>query len=81
MGELLALARGLYPPALDRADLTGALTDLARRSPIPTALEVRGELRALPESHRAAASWSATTVAAEPRSLVGCAGSQTASMR
>ena len=55
MGELLALARGLDPPALDRSDLAGALADLARRSPTPTAVEVRGDLRTLPETHRAAA--------------------------
>ena len=54
MGELLALARGLYPPALDRADLAGALTDVAARSPIPTTVEVRGDLHTLPERYRAA---------------------------
>jgi signal transduction histidine kinase len=54
MRELLALARGLYPTAVDRADLALALTDVAARSPIPTTVEVQGDLGTLPETHRAA---------------------------
>jgi signal transduction histidine kinase len=54
VGELLALGRGLYPPALERADLAGALADVAERSPVPTTVEVHGALDALPEAQRAA---------------------------
>jgi signal transduction histidine kinase len=54
VGELLALGRGLYPPALDRADLAGALADVAGRSPVPTTVEVKGEVDTLPEALRAA---------------------------
>jgi signal transduction histidine kinase len=53
--ELIALARGLYPPALARHDLAGALRELARRSPVPVTVDAADELEPLPESHRAAA--------------------------
>jgi signal transduction histidine kinase len=54
VSELLALGRGLYPPALDRADLAGALADIAERAPVPTTVELRGAVDALPETLRAA---------------------------
>jgi signal transduction histidine kinase len=52
--DLLALSRGLYPPALARADLGRALVEIADRSPVSTTVEVEGNLAELPESHRAA---------------------------
>lgn len=54
MSELLALGRGLYPPALARADLARSLTELAEHSPIPTSVHVEGSLEAVPDTHRAA---------------------------
>ena len=54
VAELVALGRGLYPPALARADLAGALRELAQRSPVQTTVEVDGDSSALPEAHRAA---------------------------
>lgn len=39
--ELRALASGLHPPALSRRGLAPALRTLARRSPVPVALDVR----------------------------------------
>ena len=52
--ELLALARGLYPPAVDRADLRGALAELVARFELPVRVEIDGNPELLPESHRAA---------------------------
>jgi hypothetical protein len=52
--ELVTLARGLYPPAVARADLRGALTELASRFDRPVELEIEGDPETLPQSHRAA---------------------------
>ena len=52
--ELVVLARGLYPPALARADLAAALTEIANRSPVPTTLQTHGDLTVLCDDHRAA---------------------------
>ena len=52
--ELVALGRGLYPPALARADLQEALRELASRADVPVSVDIDGDLGALPESHRAA---------------------------
>jgi signal transduction histidine kinase len=46
IAELHELARGLHPRALEKSGLAGALTELARRSPVPIQLNVTaGELR------------------------------------
>jgi signal transduction histidine kinase len=46
IAELHELARGLHPRALEESGLAGALTELARRSPVPIQLNVTaGELR------------------------------------
>jgi signal transduction histidine kinase len=55
VGDLVALARGLYPPALARRDLGSAILELARRSPVPVVVDLPDDLEPLPESHRAAA--------------------------
>ena len=52
--ELVALGRGLYPPALARTDLPAALREVAARLSVPVELDVRGEPDELRESHRAA---------------------------
>lgn len=52
--ELTALGRGLYPPAVLRADLAEALGDLAARSIVPTTVDVSGDSDRLPDGHRAA---------------------------
>jgi hypothetical protein len=52
MAEVAALGRGLYPPALARADLAAALDELARRCPAQTTVEVRGDLQRAPEHVR-----------------------------
>jgi len=52
--ELVALGRGLYPPALARTDLPAALREVAARLSVPVELDMRGEPDELPESHRAA---------------------------
>ena len=54
VGELVALGRGLYPPALARTDLPAALREVAARLSVPVELDLRGEPDELPESHRAA---------------------------
>jgi signal transduction histidine kinase len=51
--ELTALGRGLYPPALARAELAETLQELARRSPIPTTVDITGELSSLTDDLRA----------------------------
>jgi signal transduction histidine kinase len=51
--ELSDLGRGLYPPALTRADLSGALEEMARRSPVPTTLHILGDLQILTDELRA----------------------------
>ena len=53
--ELVALGRGLYPPALAQNDPAGAFRELARRSPVPATVEIDGALDALPEAQRTAA--------------------------
>jgi signal transduction histidine kinase len=53
--ELVALGRGLYPPSLARSDPEEAFRELARRSPVPTTIELVGAFDALPEAQRAAA--------------------------
>jgi signal transduction histidine kinase len=55
IAELSALARGLYPPALVRADLAGALEEMARRAAVPTAIGISGDLRTLSDDARATA--------------------------
>jgi hypothetical protein len=55
MTELTALARGLYPPALTRADLAAALTDMAVRSAVPVTIAVAGDLRTISDDARATA--------------------------
>src|SRR5262249_5136960 len=52
--ELVALGRGLYPPEALRADLRGALADLAARFELPVRIEVTGDDESLSERHRAA---------------------------
>ena len=52
--ELLALGRGLYPPAVARADLGAALRELAARFELPVRVEIDGDAERLPESDRAA---------------------------
>ena len=52
--ELVALGRGLYPPALARTDLPAALREVAARLSVTVEFDVRGDLDELPESHRAA---------------------------
>jgi signal transduction histidine kinase len=41
ISELTALGTGLYPPALARADMAGAIAELCRRSPVPASCTVR----------------------------------------
>lgn len=43
--ELRELARGITPVILDHGGLTGAIEELALRSPVPTSVHVRGESR------------------------------------
>jgi hypothetical protein len=43
------LGRGQCPPALSLADLGHALEEMARRSPVPTTVDITGDLRALTE--------------------------------
>ena len=52
--ELVALGRGLYPPAIARTNLRAALREVAARLSVPVEFDFRGELDELPESHRAA---------------------------
>ena len=52
--ELLALSRGLYPPAIARADVLRAVEEIAERSPVPATVEVVGSLAELPETIAAA---------------------------
>lgn len=52
--ELVALGRGLYPPAVARADLGGALRELATRFELPVRVEIDGDAARLPDSERAA---------------------------
>jgi hypothetical protein len=54
LAELDALGRGLYPPAVLRADVAEALAELAARAPLPVAVDVRGAVERLPEPVRAA---------------------------
>ena len=51
--DLCDLGRGLYPPALTRADLAGALDEMARRSPVPTTIRITGDLHTLTDELRA----------------------------
>ena len=51
--ELADLGRGLYPPALTRAELGSALEEMARRSPVPATVEIAGDLHALTDELRA----------------------------
>jgi signal transduction histidine kinase len=51
--ELAELARGLYPPALVRAELAGAIEEMARRSPVPATVHVTGDLGVLTDELRA----------------------------
>ena len=55
MAEVAALGRGLYPPALARLDLGGALKELAGRCPVPTTVDVQGDIDSASEPTRAAA--------------------------
>ena len=55
MTEVAALGRGLYPPALVRADLAAALEDLARRCPAHTTIDVVGNVQRAPDQLREAA--------------------------
>jgi hypothetical protein len=48
--ELTALGRGLYPPALARADLQEALRGLAQGSDVPVSVELDGNLGAIPRA-------------------------------
>ncbi len=43
VAELREIARGLRPGVLDSGGLAGALSDVARRSPVPIALEITSE--------------------------------------
>ena len=52
--DLVALGRGLYPPALARTDLPAALREVAVRLSVPVELDVGGKPDEMPESHRAA---------------------------
>lgn len=53
--ELVALARGLYPPAVARANLGGALRELAARFELPVRVEIDGDPENVAENDRAAA--------------------------
>ncbi|MGO9899000.1 MAG: sensor histidine kinase [Solirubrobacteraceae bacterium] len=53
--EVTALGRGLYPPALVRADLEAALDELLDRCPADATIEVRGDLTTASEHVREAA--------------------------
>lgn len=50
--EIVALGRGVYPPALARADLSAALMELAERCPCATVVEVDGPIDSAPERLR-----------------------------
>jgi hypothetical protein len=56
MAEVVALGRGVYPPALVRGDLSAALRELADQCPGSTSVEVAGEIDGIPERLREA-SW------------------------
>jgi hypothetical protein len=55
MAEVVALGRGVYPPALARGDLGAALAEIADRCPASTSVEVAGEVDRVPEPLREAA--------------------------
>ena len=50
--ELAELARGLYPPALVRAELAGAIEEMAQRSAVPVTVHVTGDLGVLTDELR-----------------------------
>jgi signal transduction histidine kinase len=56
IAELTDLGRGLFPPALARADLSGALEAIAHRSPVPAGVTITGDPRAL-NDELTAATW------------------------
>jgi signal transduction histidine kinase len=55
IAEIVALGRGVYPPALARADLSAALAELADRCPASTTVEISGQVDHIPERLREAA--------------------------
>lgn len=55
MTEVVALGRGLYPPALARANLSVELYELAHRCPATATVKLDGDLARIPERVREAA--------------------------